>query len=337
MSTETTSAPPSEMSDQSNPALAFDESKLPVTAAEGETLKLPFRCPAPDAEIATPPALTEEQETKYQQVHDAVSKWTELPVSSAKNAEKKAMTDDERMFCTRDCMLRYLRATKWHVEQAIERLERTLVWRREYGVEEHTADYISIELETGKMVVQGYDNNGRPCLYLNPSKQNTERTPRQVQALVFMLERMIDLMMPNQESMALIVDFKSAKASQNASIGQGRETLNILQNHYPERLGRAMVTNIPFAINGFFKLITPFIDPVTRQKLKFNEDLRSHVPPSQLLASHGGDAEFEYDHSVYWPALIGMAEKRREEYKQRWIKAGKKIGERESYLRGAEE
>ena len=85
---------------------------------------------------------------------------------------------------------------------------------------------------------------------------------------------------------------------------------------------------------GFMKLITPFIDPLTREKLKFNEDLRKHVPPSQLLKTVGGDVEFEYDHSIYWPALNTLAAQRRNEYRERWIQGGKLVGEHENYLRG---
>lgn len=52
-----------------------------------------------------------------------------------------------------------------------------------------------------------------------------------------------------------------------------RTVLSILQNHYPERLGKALVINVPYLVNIFFKLITPFIDPITVQKLKFNPDV----------------------------------------------------------------
>jgi hypothetical protein len=87
-------------------------------------------------------------------------------------------------------------------------------------------------------------------------------------------------------------------------------------------------------ISGFFKLIMPFIDPVTRQKLKFNEDMSKHVPRSQLLKINGGEVEFEYDHSVYWPALTRMAQVQRDLYQARWAMAGKHVGESEDYLRG---
>lgn len=83
----------------------------------------------------------------------------------------------------------------------------------------------------------------RPCLYLNPAKQNTKKSDKQIQHLVFMLERVIDLMVPGQETLSLLVNFKESGSGSNPSVGQGRQTLNILQTHYPERLGRALVIN----------------------------------------------------------------------------------------------
>ena len=85
---------------------------------------------------------------------------------------------------------------------------------------------------------------------------------------------------------------------------------------------------------GFFKLISPFIDPLTREKLKFNENMAEHVPPAQLLRTNGGEVEFEYDHAVYWPALKQLAETKRAAYIARWQQAGKHVGESEDYLRG---
>lgn len=102
----------------------------------------------------------------------------------------------------------------------------------------------------------------------------------------------------------------------------------------PDHLTDLLLPIVPFVIWGFFKLITPFIDPLTRQKLKFNEDLCQHVPPSHLMKSVGGDVEFRYDHSTYWPALNTLADQRREAYRERWIQGGKQIGEFENYLKG---
>ncbi|PGH11235.1 hypothetical protein AJ79_04966 [Helicocarpus griseus UAMH5409] len=327
-SQDTPSNPESETSEST-----FKIESLPSSAADG-LIKTLFPLPLETSKPHPPPELTEEQQSKYDALFTTVSEWTTVPTTSAKNAPTEPVTDDDRMFLTRECLLRYLRATKWNVAAAATRLQATLTWRREYGLDKLTPDYISVENETGKQVILGYDVNARPCLYLNPGRQNTEHSDRQIQHLVFMLERVVDLMGPDQESLALLVNFKETRSGQNATIGQGRQTLNILQNHYPERLGRALVVNMPFMILGFFKLITPFIDPLTREKLKFNEDLCQHVPPAQLLKGVGGEVDFEYDHSSYWPALNKLCEQRRKEYHDRWVKGGKLIGEHENYLKG---
>ncbi|KAF2104697.1 CRAL/TRIO domain protein [Rhizodiscina lignyota] len=300
-------------------------------------VKTPFLHPQPGCESIPQQELTSDQEKKYSELLATVSAWTEVPTKSTKNAPTAPLTDDERMFLTRECLLRYLRAVKWSSPAAAaKRLLDTLIWRREYGLYEFTADYISPENETGKQLILGYDVNGRPCHIMNPGKQNTSRSDRQIHHLVWMLERAVDMMPPGQEMLALLINFKEMSNGQGATVGQGRETLRILQNHYPERLGRALISDLPWYISIFFRAIQPFLDPVTKEKMKFSEPLVNYVPKEQLLTNFGGEVEFEYDHGVYWPALNGTCEQRRKEMRERWEKAGKKIGESEVYLRGGD-
>lgn len=316
---------------------AVTDLKLPSAASDAAVINTPLGKPLDTSKPAVRPPPTADQLAKYENLLAIVSKWTEIPTTSKSDAKNTPIEDYERMFLTRECLFRYLRATTWKVDQAATRLKNTLVWRREYGTDKFTADYISIENETGKQVVFGWDVEGRPCCYLRPSKQNTERSDRQIEHLVYMLERTIDLMPPGQEMLALLINFAETKQGQGATLAQGKQTLNILQNHYPERLGRALVTNVPWVIWGFFKLITPFIDPVTKEKIKFNEDVRLYVPPEQLMKEANGDVNFQYDHKTYWPALTKLAEAKRMAARERWIAGGKRVGEYELYLRGGEQ
>lgn len=52
------------------------------------------------------------------------------------------------------------------------------------------------------------------------------------------------------------------------------------------------------------------------------------------MKAYGGDADFIYDHDLYWPAMVALTARRREEQTQRWIRGGKKVGELEAYLKG---
>ncbi|KAK3370342.1 CRAL/TRIO domain-containing protein [Podospora didyma] len=296
-------------------------------------LKVPLASPTSDSHPPARATLTTDQQEKYDWLLAQVQGWTEIPSTKGKAGP---LTDSEKFWLTKDCLLRYLRATKWHKESAEKRLLDTLTWRREYGVEELTADHISPENETGKQILLGFDKEGRPCHYLNPGRQNTNPSPRQVQHLVFMVERVIDLMPAQQESLSLMINFQSTANRSNTTPGMGlaREVLHILQNHYPERLGKALIIHTPWFVRAFFKLITPFIDPHTREKLKFNEDMNQYVPSEQLWTEFNGKLEFEYDHASYWPALQALCHEKREARLKLWTAGGQQIGELEDYLAG---
>lgn len=207
-------------------------------------VKAPFPHPLPQCKPAPHADLTADQQKKYDELLKLVASWTTVPATSARfGAAKDPITDDDRLWLTRECLLRYLRATKFvSASAAATRLQQTLTWRREYGLHKFTPEYISPENETGKQVILGYDNDGRPCLYLNPSKQNTQKSDRQLHHLVYMLEKVIDLMPEGQETSALLINFKETSNGSGPSVAQGRATLVILQGHYPERLGRALIS-----------------------------------------------------------------------------------------------
>jgi len=153
-------------------------------------------------------------------------------------------------------------------------------------------------------ILTGFDVDGRPIIYMRPGRENTETSPRQLRHLVYILERAKDLMPPGQESLMIIVDYKSTTLRTNPSISVARKVLTILQHHYVETLGRAIVVNLPMILSFFYKGIAPFLDPVTRDKMRFNPDLFELVPREQLDADFGGEYEYEFEPESYWDQLI---------------------------------
>jgi hypothetical protein len=226
----------------------------------------PFAEPAPGCTPPPPPALTAEQQTKYEQFLAEVRSWESLPTTSAKGSTETAPLDDnERIWLTRDCLLRYLRATKWILAQSITRLRTTVIWRREFGTEGLTAEYISDENEKGKQVILGFDKEGRPCLYMLPQNQNTKPGIKQVQHLVYMLERSIDIHPPGQEGLVLLIDFRNTGAGGTPPMWIARQVLDILQNHYPERLGRSLLTHRTFpSLANTLRLSPPLLTDKTQ-------------------------------------------------------------------------
>lgn len=271
-----------------------------------------------------------------------------FPVSDAKNAPVHPVLPAELAWLTKECFLRYLRATKWKQEQAVRRIQETLVWRRAFGVVEvpgHSDPnslirpaLVEEENKTGKSLIVGYDNDNRPCLYLRNGYQNTSASIRQVQHLVFMLERVIQFMPPGQDTLALLIDFKAAPAHLKLSLkfpglSITKQCLHVLQHHYPERLGKGLFTNIPWIGHAFFKVAGPFIDPYTRLKTIYDQPFENFVPREQLDKEFNGAIDFEYIHDIYWKEMNAMAEAKHAVYLENFARLGGTIGLSEYDLR----
>ncbi|KAI9260484.1 CRAL-TRIO domain-containing protein [Phascolomyces articulosus] len=176
---------------------------------------------------------------------------------------------NEKGFLTDATLRRHLTARKWDYESSKTTLESTIRWRRDYRPDQIDIEYIKPKAETGKMYFNGFDKQGRPIWIIRPRCQNSKDEDRQTKHIIFCLERGICLMPPSLDTIAIIVDFKDAACANSPSIATCKRFLNILGNHYPERLGVAFVVNAPWFFFATFKMISPFMEPETKSKIKF--------------------------------------------------------------------
>ncbi|TKA57499.1 hypothetical protein B0A53_00730 [Rhodotorula sp. CCFEE 5036] len=266
-----------------------------------------------------------------------------VTASEQEMADLHPLSDVEKCYWSSQAFQRCLRATKWDYPSALKRAEETLVWRREFQVEEMTEEEVWREGETGKELVFGYDVNCRPVLYMHPHRQNTEVGPKQIAFVVWCLERTIDLAPatdPATEMLCLCIDFGAGQknSGQPTTLGQARKVLEILQTYYCERLGKAVCVNIPQIFFAFYKLVSPFVDPVTKEKIRFLEkpDATSLIPANQLQKIFGGEINLEYDHASYFPALTKLCLERKAANLERWRQYGNdRCGLDEAVIRGA--
>lgn len=123
-----------------------------------------------------------------------------------------------------------------------------------------------------------------------------------------------DLCPPNQDKICLVIDYHKATKATQPSFSTQLKVLSILQNHYPERLGLAIVVNVPWFLSTFFAAISPFLDPVTRTKiqmLRSAERVKEMVPVDMLDYEFGGSWRYDFQFESYWEQVLnfcGVAE-----------------------------
>jgi hypothetical protein len=232
--------------------------------------------------------------------------------NDAKLAELKAaigpLSGRRLKYCTDPCLRRYLEARNWNVDKAKKMLEESFKWRSTYKPEEIRWAEVAHEGETGKVSRANFhDRLGRTVLIMRPGMQNTASEENNIKHLVYLLENAVLNLSEGQEQMSWLIDFTGFSFSTKLSIKTARDIIQILQNHYPERLGIAFLYNPPRIFQAFFKAVKYFLDPKTAQKVKFvypnNKDsvelMKSLFDVDNLPSEFGGKATLKYDHEEF--------------------------------------
>ena len=221
-----------------------------------------------------------------------------------------------------DTFLRYLRARTFNFEKAKHMMENSLKWREEFGLKDlHSGawkDIIKLENSTGKMYLRGFDKSGHLLVYMKPKEENTNDHDGNIKHLVYTMERAVACMEKYQEThgigdgkLSLIIDYDGYSLRNAPPMKTSRETLSILQDHYPERLFCAYCIRPPYVVYGFFKVISPFIDPVTKNKIcmltnaemtKTDNRLYQECDVSILESCIGGSDTRRFESSIYLEA-----------------------------------
>ncbi|KAK7310906.1 hypothetical protein RJT34_08692 [Clitoria ternatea] len=211
-------------------------------------------------------------------------------------------------YCTDDCLRRYLEARNWNVDKSKKMLEETLGWRSAYKPENIRWDEVAMEGETGKLHRASFhDRQGRVVLILRPGMQNTCSMENQMRHLVYILENAMLNLPQGQEQMSWLIDFTGWSLRNSVPIKSAKETINILQNHYPERLAIAFLYNPPRVFEAFWKIVKFLLDTKTYQKVKFvypnNKDsvelMKSYFDEENLPIELGGKAILNYNHEEF--------------------------------------
>ncbi|KAJ7959044.1 Random slug protein 5-like [Quillaja saponaria] len=217
------------------------------------------------------------------------------------------LPDKLSLYCSDGSISRHLKAQNWNVKKATKMVQETLKWRAEYKPEEIRWEEVAHEAETGKIYRSNYiDKHGRTVLVMRPCRQNSNSTTEQIKYLVYCMENAILNLPPGQEQMVWLVDFKGFSLS-NISLTVTHEIAYVLQNHYPERLGLAILYNPPWLFESFFTMVKPFLEPETSNKVKFvysgdpntKTIMEDIFNMDHLESAFGGNDDTEFDLNKY--------------------------------------
>ncbi|XP_047332315.1 phosphatidylinositol transfer protein 3-like [Impatiens glandulifera] len=196
-----------------------------------------------------------------------------------------------------DLMIRrFLRARDHDIEKGCGLFLKYLNWRRKFLPNGYISPAeISNDLAQKKLFMQGLDKTGRPIVVVFGGKHRPDKTSLDEfkRFVVFVLERISARMPSGCEKFTAIADLEGWGYTSSDVRGY-IASLSILQDCYPERLGKLLVVHVPYLFMTAWKGVYPFIDEKTRKKIVFVEDkklestLLEDIDENQLPDVYGG-------------------------------------------------
>ncbi|XP_057970306.1 CRAL-TRIO domain-containing protein YKL091C-like isoform X2 [Malania oleifera] len=193
-----------------------------------------------------------------------------------------------------EMLRRFLRAREMDIEKASALFLKYIKWRRSFVPNGSISEsQIPNQLSQNKMFLQGSDKKGRPITVIFGARHFPSALDEFKRFVVYALDIICMRMPEGQEKFVGIGDLEGWGYA-NSDIRGYIGSLSILQDYYPERLGKLFIVHAPFLFMTAWKVVYPFIDIKTRSKIVFvdNERLKStllqEIDESQLPEVYGG-------------------------------------------------
>ncbi|CAA3000055.1 phosphatidylinositol transfer protein 3 [Olea europaea var. sylvestris] len=189
---------------------------------------------------------------------------------------------------------RFLRARDLDVEKASAMFLKYLSWRKEFVPNGFISpSEIPNDLAQDKLFMQGHDKTGRPIVLVFAERHKPTSVEEFKRFVTYTLDQICARMPSGHEKFTAIADLEGWGYA-NSDIRGYLAAVSILQDCYPERLGKMFIIHVPYIFMTAWKMVYPFIDKNTKKKIIFvdNKKLQStllqDIDESQLPETYGG-------------------------------------------------
>ncbi|KAL8675420.1 MAG: hypothetical protein Q9168_000251 [Polycauliona sp. 1 TL-2023] len=218
-------------------------------------------------------------------------------------------------------LLRFLRARKWDVHNALVMMIATMNWRmQEVHVDDDImrkgegqamqdtssgnatvkkeADDFVAQMKLGKSFLHGTDKEGRPMCFVRCRlhKQGEQSETSLERYTVYTIETARLLLASHVDTAAIVFDMTGFSMA-NMDYAPVKFMIKCFEANYPESLGVVLVHKSPWIFHSIWNIIKGWLDPVVAKKVHFTKniaELEQFIEKSHIIKELGGDDPWEY-------------------------------------------
>jgi len=241
-------------------------------------------------------------------------------------------------FCSDEQLHRFLIARQHKLKESHDMTISALRWRKTRlpaGGPASLPDWDSRmdkESKFGSVYVSGSDCYGRPIIAMDDSTRTYTNIEENLTFLAWTLDLACEVMPPSVDKYVAFLNMKRFSVLKSPPFQTCKETMFMLSNGFPERLGHMIIYKPPFALYAMYNTFKVFLDPKTVSKIIFitgnidggsqNDKLLTQIlganwrditnaeaAPSKVKEEVAG-----YSHAEHWPkvrAMVAAAAERR--------------------------
>lgn len=129
-------------------------------------------------------------------------------------------------------------------------------------------------------------------------KRRIEKAPFQ-DAIIAFFEHLYFTQHYQVEPVTVIIDFRGWSIRRHTPYRVVRDGMQLLQDYYPDRLGRVFLVNYPSTMRAAYAALAPVIDAGAREKTVWvgedpAETLAKYIPTNSLPVFLGGKLDVEF-------------------------------------------
>eukprot|EP00889_Picochlorum_renovo_P005344 jgi/Picre1/32374/NNA_007720.t1 len=234
-----------------------------------------------------------------------------------------------------DLFRRYIAACKGDRQFAMQRLRTTAEWRAEHDVDsilQAPIPYFNVLKQNYVHAVIGRSKDGMPVVVEGMGKFRETmvalrrhgivpgKSEEIIHQFVFVLEWITKVLDPTEfpkGQFIRIYDMKGIRFSDVAdseAVHLGKQMMDVLENHYPERMAKAFIINVPGFFSALWSMAKPLLDPHTAKKIKVISKkgkilpaLREVMDESVIPKAYGGQGSEDFYDSVEESLIRSLA------------------------------
>ena len=147
--------------------------------------------------------------------------------------------------------------------------------------------------------MHGYDKQGRPLIIYEPALNDpkTRNLDQMAKMFLWWMQYAVTKLPDHKTKFTVLIN-RINSGKKNFDPDLSKALSGVFQDNFPERLHQCVIYPTGFVFYSMWKLVSIFLDPVTKQKMKpclYPSALKDYISEEYIPVAMGGTSTYKFN------------------------------------------